>query len=313
MFYEGSEKKAEVVVKRSQLDLLSLPTSFWEKLVHSCQANIISSIKNNNIHAYLLSESSLFVSSERFSIITCGETKLIESLIFFLKEFDSSVVELVTFQRKNEYCSELQRSSFSQDRIELEELTPGLSYIIGTRGGHHNFIFESSVENDCRDFQEQTYEIFLYNISQEVSSFLRDPKVTKDAIRKKINLHELVTDVVIDDHLFDPFGYSLNAISKDRADYLTIHMTPQKDNSYISYESNLPIIKSLKMIIKVFKPESFDLIGYNENEIDNAINCIKDQYHSISRVKDELKSGRKIDFIHMNESNVLPKAATILD
>ena len=76
LFFEGSEKKAEVVVNSQNLSLLNdISNTFWQELVKCCNAQILSSIENEHCKAFLLSESSLFVWHERFVILTCGVTQ----------------------------------------------------------------------------------------------------------------------------------------------------------------------------------------------------------------------------------------------
>ncbi len=64
-----------------------------------------------------------------------------------------------------------------------------------------------------------------------------------------------------DSHFFSPYGYSLNGLSK--SNYLTVHITPQSNGSYASFETNIiqddysPLIKE---IICMVKPEKFSLI-----------------------------------------------------
>ena len=73
MIFEGSEKKIEVIVDQSIGDLRKKGDEFWSVIVEACNAEIISSIKNDEVHAYLLSESSLFVWENSFLMITCGK------------------------------------------------------------------------------------------------------------------------------------------------------------------------------------------------------------------------------------------------
>ena len=83
MIFEGSEKKFEIVV--NNVDLRSLPLSFWQEMVAASQAEILSSLSNDFYDAYLLSESSLFVAQDRCIMITCGQTRLIDAALLFLK------------------------------------------------------------------------------------------------------------------------------------------------------------------------------------------------------------------------------------
>ena len=73
---------------------------FGAKLLNASGAQILSSIHNNNLSAYLLSESSLFVWDDKIVMITCGETKLIKAVHTFLKKFPKEDILSLIFQRK---------------------------------------------------------------------------------------------------------------------------------------------------------------------------------------------------------------------
>ena len=94
----------------------------------------------------------------------------------------------------------------------------------------------------------------------------------------------------IDDYLFDPCGYSMNGILKNESidfglvkipfnlwyfitnqnlllisfqgEYMTIHITPEPEFSYVSFESNIPLTSYLGVIQRVldtFLPGKFIL------------------------------------------------------
>ena len=117
--FEGSEKKCEVIMQSDSVDLRSLGDEFWSQLVQACSATILSTIQNDVCDAYLLSESSLFVWSDHFLLITCGQTKLVESILYFLDHVDHTQVAQILFQRKNELYSEMQHSNFADDVARL--------------------------------------------------------------------------------------------------------------------------------------------------------------------------------------------------
>ena len=49
VFFEGSEKKVEILVHHEQLSLLNdLNDDFWSELVNRCHAKILSSIRNEH-------------------------------------------------------------------------------------------------------------------------------------------------------------------------------------------------------------------------------------------------------------------------
>ena len=72
----------------------------------------------------------------------------------------------------------------------------------------------------------------------------------------------------IDDYLFEPCGYSMNGILRNEStdyglgEYMTIHITPEPEYSYVSFESNIPLSSYLGVIQRVletFLPGKFIL------------------------------------------------------
>jgi len=55
LFFEGSEKKAQIIINTDKLSLLNdIDDNFWDALVESCGAKILSSMKSNSCNALLL-------------------------------------------------------------------------------------------------------------------------------------------------------------------------------------------------------------------------------------------------------------------
>jgi S-adenosylmethionine decarboxylase len=79
LFFEGSEKKIEIIFKPSAPNLRALGKPFWEDVVWASGAKILSQVSNEHMDAYLLSESSLFVYDRYLVMITCGRTRLIQA------------------------------------------------------------------------------------------------------------------------------------------------------------------------------------------------------------------------------------------
>ena len=91
-FFEGTEKLLEVWFSRQQSDasqgsgdLRTIPRSEWDVLLKDVQCSIISVTKTDKQEAYVLSESSMFVSKRRFILKTCGTTLLLKALVPLLK------------------------------------------------------------------------------------------------------------------------------------------------------------------------------------------------------------------------------------
>ncbi len=268
--------------------------SFWQELVACCNAQIISRISNENCKAFLLSESSLFVWTDRFLILTCGVTTLVNSIEYFLKNIDNSHINQVIYQRKNEYFSHAQLSCFSDDTKILAQHMNGKAYRFGEMDSHHNYIFHQ--ENSfIAAPEDKTYGLLAYQISEQASRSLTTPGLSAQCIRDFFNIDLLLPGFLIDDFVFEPYGYSLNAIKNDK--YLTIHVTPQAMSSYVSFESNIDLVELAAQILAVLQPASFDLLSFNELDfVDKVQANISSDYISKALVKQTLTNGYFVCF-----------------
>ncbi len=311
MFFEGSEKKAEIIIDSSAVSLLNdYNESFWRDMVAQCNAQILSIIKNDKVCAYLLSESSLFVWDDHLVILTCGDTRLVNAVEYFLQHVDRQHVKQVIYQRKNEYCSHLQATHVRDDTKKLQSIAQGKLLRFGDLDSHHSYLYH--LDNDYQgDESDKTYEVLIYNIEHSIADRLTQPNVPATELRALLKLDQLIPGFEIDDHVFEPFGYSLNAIRGN--DYFTIHLTPQKTNSYVSFESNLNLIEMIPTILQVFNPASFDVITYNEFEFGKAIaRAVPSAYKAKELVEDTLSCCYKVNFAtYYREQTQLTKPTSI--
>lgn len=306
MFFEGSEKKAEILIDANKLSLLDdINDDFWSALVNCSKAKILSSISNDYCKAFLLSESSLFIWQDRLLILTCGETQLVNAVEYFIQNLGSGVIKHLTYQRKNEYFANAQPSCFGDDIKLIHHYLPGKAFRFGEMDSHHNYVFH--VENHyIANADDVTYEFLAYQISEQASQHLTQPDLTKQQIREFLRLDSLLPNFIIDDFVFSPYGYSLNAIHHQ--DYLTIHVTPQMDSSYISLESNIDILALAPTLIDILAPKSFDLMTVNtQNFEDKLSQYIPPQYVSKSRVRKQLDNGYLVNFSNF----ILPQTVFI--
>jgi S-adenosylmethionine decarboxylase len=295
MFFEGSEKKAEILIDSKQISLLDdINDEFWSALVDCSQAKILSSISNEYCKAFLLSESSLFVWKDRILILTCGETQLVKAVEYFIKNIGAQTIKHLNYQRKNEYFSNAQPSCFGDDIKLINLLLPGKAYRFGEMDSHHNYVFH--LDNDfIADKDDITYELLAYQISAQASEHLMQEKLTSQEIREFLRLDSLLPNFIIDDFVFSPYGYSLNAIYQQK--YLTIHITPQMDSSYISFDSNINLLELAPTLIDILAPKSFDLMCFNENEFEAKLTqYIPEEYISKSKVSKQLDNGYLVNF-----------------
>lgn len=295
MFFEGSEKKAEIMVDINKINLLTdIDNTFWSDLVTYCNAQVLTTIENQYCKAFVLSESSLFVWPERFLIITCGETSLVNSIEFFLSRHSKSVIEHLIYQRKNEYFANAQPSCFGDDIKIISKFVKGKAYRFGELDRHHNYIFHQQNEYKA-DRNDKTFQFLAYQISLEASKHLTQNNLSRENIKAYLCLDTLLSDFIIDDYLFQPYGYSLNAINGK--DYLTIHITPQASSSYISFESSINIMHIAPKIIEILQPASFDVLSFNEEDFEIQLDqFIPKKYIGNSLIKQTLDNNYLIHF-----------------
>lgn len=295
MFFEGSEKKIEVNVHpESSLCLRELKKDYWHKLVKESGASILSVISNNYCDAYILSESSLFVWDKRFLMITCGKTTLVDAFVAFIEEFGKEKLPSLIYQRKNEYYSFLQKSDFYSDVEKYKKYLPGVSHRFGYLDRHHTNIFHSNNEFDGAQ-DDFTTELLMYHINDRATAVFSKENQEKNVIRDFLGIDQRLSGFQIDDFAFDPLGYSLNGI-KDK-NYFTIHVTPEEDSSYVSFETNCDLSSQhprlLENILDLFQPESFDFLTFNSNQqlvLDDS------GYHLVGNYKDDLDCGYQVRF-----------------
>jgi S-adenosylmethionine decarboxylase len=109
---------------------------------------------------------------------------------------------------------------------------------------------------------DKSYELIAYQICPQASEKLTTSGLTSDEIRALLQLDRLLSGFILDDFVFKPFGYSINAI-KGRQ-YLTIHITPQANSSYVSIQANINLLALAPEILTILAPKSFDLLSFNE-------------------------------------------------
>jgi S-adenosylmethionine decarboxylase len=293
-FFEGPEKKVELVVKGHKLRQLG--PQFWHQVVESCGARILSTISNKHLDAYLLSESSLFVWDDYFLMITCGQTILVEAVLNFVDKIGYENISSLVFQRKNEYFGHLQKSHFHDDAKRLSQAFGGKAHALqlGNLDLHHNFLFHLD-----RSFnppaEDRTTELLMYHLASKATNYLSKSGLQAKETRDFLQLESLLPGWLIDDHAFSPVGYSVNAIKDDR--YLTIHITPQEDSSYVSCETNLDTENEwrhlLDHFLKILAPGSFDLITFNHESMPN---WEPNRYLCLYQAREQLRCGYSVQF-----------------
>ncbi|KAG5676295.1 hypothetical protein PVAND_006142 [Polypedilum vanderplanki] len=287
-FFEGVEKLLEIwFAPNANADLRKIPRSHWDALLKSVRCEIISFTRNEQIDAYVLSESSMFVSKRRWILKTCGTTtplQCLEPLLQMAFEIGGySEIEDLFYSRKNYKKPELQVSphrGFEEEVAFLDQFfDDGRAYCLGSvnrdcwylytlsrRGVGEALVNEMSLANNMIieslevPDPDQTIEVLMTDLDPKVMAIFTKPN-SSDAKEATLQsgINKIIPGMIIDDYLFDPCGYSMNGVSKNGC-YMTIHITPEPDFSYVSFESNIAASSYSDLISRVidtFKPGKF--------------------------------------------------------
>ncbi|WP_077337820.1 hypothetical protein [Pseudocolwellia agarivorans] len=306
MFFEGSEKRVEIIINNPKYSLINnLSDVFWSELIDCSQAKILSKIDNKQCKAFILSESSLFVWHNRFVILTCGVTGLVNSVEYFVQQMGKQSIGYLTYQRKNEYYSKAQPTSFSDDIKKLKTYVEGDALRLGDMDSNHVYLFHKKEGIQHKHFNK-SYEFFAYQISDKASNELTRRNLKNTEIRKFLRLDYLLEGFDIDDHVFEPYGYSINAIKAD--EYITIHVTPQAESSYVSIESNVNLSYLIPSILNVLQPQTFDLLCFNDDVFDYELSGEADKkYSRFKSVSRRLNNGMFVcysNYVYIQAKNV---------
>uniref|UniRef100_G3NTR1 adenosylmethionine decarboxylase n=1 Tax=Gasterosteus aculeatus aculeatus TaxID=481459 RepID=G3NTR1_GASAC len=273
-FFEGTEKLLEVWFSRQDEtkgtgDLRTIPRFEWDKLLENVHCLIISVTKSDKQEAYILSESSMFVSKRRFILKTCGTTLLLQALVPLLElareycGFDA--IENFFYSRKNfmkPTHQEFPHRNFQEEVDFLSQIFPnGAAYCMGRLNSDCWYLFTLDLpeywENKHAD---QTLEVLMSDLDPAImDQFYMKDGVSASDVTRMSGIRDLIPGSVIDATMFNPCGYSMNGMKTDGT-YWTIHITPEPEFSYVSFETNLSQTSYddlVSKVVEVFKPGKF--------------------------------------------------------
>ncbi|XP_046654440.1 S-adenosylmethionine decarboxylase proenzyme-like [Daphnia pulicaria] len=143
-YFEGVEKLLEVWFTRKDgaiqhCDLRKVPREKWVSMLKIVRCEIISMTRNDTIDAYVLSESSMFVSKRRIILKTCGTTTpllCLKSLLYLVQRYAGyDEVQDLFYSRKNYKRPELQQEphrTFADEAALLDAMFhDGAAYCLG--------------------------------------------------------------------------------------------------------------------------------------------------------------------------------------
>lgn len=297
--FEGPEKNLEVLFKLGTGDprgCRALSRASLDAVCAAARCTILSSVSNTHLDAYVLSESSLFVYTHTMILKTCGRTTLLRCLKPLLSLTSELGLELewLGYSRKNYTFPDDQfypHSSFHEEfdylkkHPSLEAKLGGSGHVLGPITGDHWLVYVSDKEDKTvvspRLADDCTINVMMFGLDPSVTAqFYKSKNATAAEMTANSGIANLVPGATVDDKAFEPCGYSMNAVLFES--YSTIHITPEEECSYASFETNTPL-KSYTALINnvlgVFKParvvitmmaDAGGLMKVKENPFDSA-------------------------------------------
>jgi len=301
LIFEGSEKKLELVfTKKIGTGLLRNPNRFsWHKVVEASGARILSEMCNDVCTAYLLSESSLFVYEDRVILITCGRTDLMKSIKQLSLVTPLDQIKALLYQRRFELMPDLQPACFDEDVAFLHEYFPGQVHLLGPPDGKQIRMYSYGDDSILKS-SRPTLELLMHDIDPAFCRTMKgDDATDKESFCKRVDFQHLLPDFSLDEYWFSPPGYSLNGIRKH--DYYTLHITPQPEGSYISFESGIDfgdhLPKVVQEIIGRFQPkECICLIYGNDRDSVKLAKHVMPDYEIVQNGAMEMCAGFLVDY-----------------
>jgi S-adenosylmethionine decarboxylase len=270
--FEGPEKNIEVLFKSGvghsngcrELDRTAL-----DEICAAAKCTIVSQMSNEHLDAYVLSESSLFVYSHKVILKTCGQTTLLRCLepLFRLTADLNLELEWLGYSRKNfmfpedqafPHCNFQDEFNYLKKHKHLDAKLGGSGYVLGPITGDHWLVYVSDKTDEplASPSTERTLNIMMFDLAPDAAAeYFLAKNATAAEMTTKGGISELVPGAKIDDRAFEPCGYSMNALLY--GSYTTVHVTPEQQCSYASFETNTPLVSYTSLINNVlaaFRP-----------------------------------------------------------
>lgn len=272
--FEGVEKLLEIWFTKSdgnvsdKNDLRDIPREAIDMILDQVNCKILSSTRTRELDSYVLSESSLFINQRRILLKTCGTTTLLEAVQPIIETANNvcgfDAIEDVFYSRKKFMRPELQKAPHQSFEEEIEYLQEvfnggGEAYALGRLTGECWYLYTLNPQESVSE-PDQTLEIIMTKLDPEVMSiFTKEHSSTAEECTQKSGIDTLFPNAILDGFLFEPCGYSVNAILP-KGHYFTIHITPEPDCSYVSFETNAEMSDYpdlIKRVLGIFNPGQF--------------------------------------------------------
>jgi S-adenosylmethionine decarboxylase len=146
----------------------------------------------------------------------------------------------------------------------------------------------------------------MHDIVAGVGSLFAPGRDNREGLQRLCGLTELLGDPQLTDHLFDPQGYSTNALAG--ATYATLHVTPQRRGSYVSFETNHRLdageLKKLAgRLLETFQPARAELLVFQGPDLPTEIAA---GMVETGRSERRLRCGYAVAYAHLVRNRTAP-------
>jgi len=224
-------------------------------------------------------------------IKTCGTTTPLHCLAHFwklIKEFTGSGgLEYLEYSHVNFQRPELQAQAYQQFETEVSLIADflggdkGISRCFGNPKNSCWYLYtyqppptpierekdifrRMEMRENGTDEPSRTIQLMMTDLDHnKMRVFIKPVSKTGEEATRKAKIEGLLPGMQITEELFDPCGYSMNGIAKDGSGtYMTIHVTPEKDFSFVSFETNAVLQdegaynRLISKVAKCFRPKN---------------------------------------------------------
>ncbi|EFJ41238.1 hypothetical protein VOLCADRAFT_84198 [Volvox carteri f. nagariensis] len=340
--FEGSEKRIEVDFRLGANapanGLRAIPRDVLDELMTLARCCIVSSRGNEQMDAYVLSESSLFVYPTKWILKTCGTTRLLNSVPRLLEVARALGLEprRCKYTRASFLFPENQPfpyTAFEHEVGFLDEhvgaMCPagsGTAFVLGEP--YQGLQWHVYLADDMRSLDsafKPTYnmEVCMTELSPEAAQqFFRDGRfVSAEQTTRDTGIIALKPRAQVDDYVFEPCGYSMNGI--DGTGLITIHVTPEAHQSYASVEFSgfgedlvADPVELLSKVVKIFRPGkvsvtlSVDKVDMDDGAWGTAMGGLVSGYRLQGAACQVSPCGGKVAYYTLAEKLAVPGSPT---
>ena len=271
--FEGPEKVLEIDMAPDSgpaRGLREISREGWDAVCVAANCTILSSMSNEKLDSYVLSESSLFVYPHKVVLKTCGTTTLLKALAPFM-ELTRALgmsIEWVAYSRKNFLFPDVQKFPHRDPKEETDYLRAffpeGSAFLMGPLTGDHWLVYVADyVDRPTSECVDRTLDMMMFGIDESVARlFFKDEAQAAlggpAGVTRAAGIGLLLPGSSVQEHCFEPCGYSANGLLHDA--YWTIHITPESHCSYASFETNLRMRDYnhlVRAVLAIFRPKRF--------------------------------------------------------